>query len=801
MLVGGKACEQCRASPASSIPMKPSMAVDSLTFNKWCSFLAISVLRTRSPFSSFLLSTLHLQRSLDTSRSPAFPLPVPFPGVFAKMPSGLSAIKRRRCHFRRALHVIIMALNFWWCGSSSISLELLRRTPSPSQMKIIRRISSLVLADGPAESFDVSRCGRRFPNLIARISELSDTLTKLGAGAGPYEKIYPGHDVPMNNSLFPELEPYKSLDASRLKVVGRGNFDATEFLSPELCMAYRFPDSLLLDRQPAEWEFSQRMDPVHETVALAKLWDARGLLHIHDTDLMSSRRFELVRVFNCLKNETVDRQIGDRRGRNAIEGRVTGPSSDLPTGPDLLDLAIDPHHETLSIVCTDRRDFYHQFSTTPNRTLSNTVGPMLSLDALKDTAAYEAFTMSKKTKRPSRLLGGDRLGVSERQALPSCPQGMGMISFKSIFQGDHAGVEIATSAHEGILRSIGLLDESTRVVASRLFMGDCLMEGLVIDDYFAVSKVPRGLLVPSPAERCLSKSKELYSRFDLIGSDDKDIIGEKKAKIIGATLNASEQCQNRGHILVSSPAEKRFALSWLSLQISQLTHTSDSLHLCLLGGWTSILMYRRPMMSILQHAFHLVNLEVFEDSHPKLVRLPRKVANEFTLLGVLAPLAVSDIASGFGEEIFATDASLDKGAIVSCKQERKIIEVLWRSCRSKGGYSKLLDPIQSILARSADFEEQETPQPESVRRPLAYRFDFIEVFAGAATVTAKMSQKGFSVGCPIECLQALGDRVVDSSHFKQVGEGCDDRTSLHDFQYHAATGSSLQNLPFWFLPG
>ena len=74
----------------------------------------------------------------------------------------------------------MMALNFWWCGSSSFSLELLRRTPSPSQMKIIRRISSLVLADGPSESFDVIKCGRRFPNLIARISELSDAFDETG---------------------------------------------------------------------------------------------------------------------------------------------------------------------------------------------------------------------------------------------------------------------------------------------------------------------------------------------------------------------------------------------------------------------------------------------------------------------------------------------------------------------------------------------------------------------------------------------------------------------------------------------
>ena len=90
-----------------------SMAVDTLSFSKWCSFLAIAVLRTRSKFSSFLLSTMHLQRNSEVSTSPAFPLPLPFPGIFAEMPSGLSSTKRRRIQFKRALHVIVMALNFW----------------------------------------------------------------------------------------------------------------------------------------------------------------------------------------------------------------------------------------------------------------------------------------------------------------------------------------------------------------------------------------------------------------------------------------------------------------------------------------------------------------------------------------------------------------------------------------------------------------------------------------------------------------------------------------------------------------
>lgn len=97
----------------------------------------------------------------------------PFPGIFSRMPSGLSAAKRRKYHFRRALRVIVMALNFWWSGSCFIPLEHLKRTPSPSQHRLLRRLAGLVLADGPSESFQVLASGRRFPQLVARLSELT----------------------------------------------------------------------------------------------------------------------------------------------------------------------------------------------------------------------------------------------------------------------------------------------------------------------------------------------------------------------------------------------------------------------------------------------------------------------------------------------------------------------------------------------------------------------------------------------------------------------------------------------------
>ena len=121
-----------------------------------------------------------------------------------------------------------------------------------------------------------------------------------------------------------------------------------------------------------------------------------------------------------------------------------------------------------------------------------------------------------------------------------------------------------------------------------LSLGSHRMEGLVIDDYFAIAKVPRGLLVADPAKGCLSTSKAVYSKHGIIGSDDKDIKGERRAKVIGAYVNASDQAQDRGHVLISAPPAKRYALAWVSFQLCQLTHTTDALHLCVLGGWTSI---------------------------------------------------------------------------------------------------------------------------------------------------------------------------------------------------------------------
>ena len=399
----------------TDVPVQPdSPSQKNLSLSKWCANLVTLVFRSRTSFAAFARASIHLSRSDSISTSPAFPVPLPCVGVFDRMPSDLSATRRAKIHFRRALVLVILALDFWWSGNKFIDPELLKRKPSRSQRAIIDRVASLLRADGPSVPFSVDSVGRRVPKLTARLAELSDFLTACGPSSNPYDKSFVGQDstVPMDNTVAEALEPYRSLDASRLKLVGCGHWDPTNFLSDDLVMAYRNPDALLFDRDEAAI-VPKMIDPLPEVIALAKLWDRFGLLVIHEFDVPALYPDEQIKIFNCFKDASSDRQIGDRRGRNAWERKVSGPSKILPIGSDISEFDFSCRSHRLTVSVTDRKDFYHQFRSTFNRSVSNTLGPGIPREALAETNAYQKWLDFRK-KPYHRLECGDLLGAHGR---------------------------------------------------------------------------------------------------------------------------------------------------------------------------------------------------------------------------------------------------------------------------------------------------------------------------------------------------------------------------------------------------
>ena len=235
-----------------------------------------------------------------------------------------------------------------------------------------------------------------------------------------------------------------------------------------------------------------------------------------------------------------------------------------------------------------------------------------------------------------------------------------------------------------------------------------------------------------------------------MGSPTKDLRSENLGKVIGATVNASDRALSYGVCPLGAPGQKRFALSWISLQLSTMTHTSDALHLCLIGGWVSCLGFRRPLMSLLNESFRLIDANMVDPLRPRVVPLPRSVASELLLIALLFPFAVTDLCAPHVPKVYSTDASLEKGAICSAPISVDFARVLWRVSRSKGTYHRLLTPTEALSKNLGILEEQALPFEVQPERPLAFHYDFIEIFSGAATVTSAVAKLGYCVGPPID---------------------------------------------------
>eukprot|EP00434_Breviolum_minutum_P038829 symbB.v1.2.034454.t5/scaffold4448.1/size41344/4 len=678
----------------------------------------------------------------DTEKTPS-------PRYCHVMPANPSASRRRQCHLSRVLHTTIMALNFWYSGGKFIDSSALQRAPNRLHRVLFRRIRSLLKSDGPALAFETTKAGRRFPELVARLSELSEVMTYNGVSGDPYCKTFGGVDVVKDDSVMPELQPYRDLDPSRLLLYGSGHFDATDFLDDPLVLPYRDPSILSVNVLPGPRP-SMRESP--KTLGqLASVWDKQGLLMIHKEAIDPNK---YVRIFNAYKSECQDRQIGDRRGANSLESRISsfGPSSQLPAGCDLGELCIDPKKQSLAISITDRKDFYHQFWCSRQKTLGNSLGPPIHEDFVKTCGAYGDYLQRYAKKRYDRSREGDRLDCRHPALLSNQ---LCHIAFRSVLQGDHCGVDIATCAHTSVLRAAGLLRPGSQLVANQPLRSVSSCQGLVIDDFFSVTVERDGTLPEeSQAYQDYQVSQSVYSKYQLLGSPQKDILGLSCGKIIGAWVDSREETRRRGLTTVSAPPQKRLGLSHVSLSVAALSHTTDSLHLCLIGGWVSAMGFRRPMYSLFQKAYGLVDTLAFDPNHPKLVPLPRNVARELVLAAILHPLMVTDIGALYHDRIYATDASQHKGAICSMPVSREYAEIIWKTSRSKGSYTRLQTPAEALLKRLGIDDECDLPDgfrdEPSPNRPLAYRFDFVEVYAGAAKVTKHMVGLGFSACPPLD---------------------------------------------------
>ena len=391
----------------------------------------------------------------------------------------------------------------------------------------------------------------------------------------------------------PELVPYKSLDADRLRLVGQGKWPMEQFLDGVLWLPFQEP-SFLHHGLPIDTDMCPNFEKEspEECLKLALLWDRRGLLDLHLGPAIPNN---FSRVFNAFKNKECDRQIGDRRAANLAEYHIDGPSQFLPQGQQLTQIRIPRFIHMIRGSMTDRRDFYHQAAVTHQRSQSNMLPFAYDLSCFDGTTALLDFAkrIGQKRKRTRETEGdGLRRGFEPRSVLADTQKAYP--TFKSLFQGDHLGVEYALQSHQVLLEGSGLLDSSSRILGGRQVPKGQKWEALVIDDYFCWSSEPINTPTKdTAARRALIVSREVYDEAELLGSVEKDIDAASTLKAAGAEIRSDEKNVRLGVVPVGAPFGKRLALAVISLRTARLPAITGHLLSRLAGNWVSILQYRK----------------------------------------------------------------------------------------------------------------------------------------------------------------------------------------------------------------
>ena len=733
----------------------------SISFVTWALSMPRWVLRVRTKFSWFLLRSFYAGWQADSLPTAGLPLPVPYPGCFGPCGGpGLSKKKLTRLARKRLVHMMVMVINRLYLGRLP-RLDEIRRRPNSWQLQCFRRLESLLLACGADPGPFPLAPGRAGPQLGACLFQLEQFIVKnpdlLPTYGGFAPKAFREDSHLFLTEKYPQLAPYKSLDVSRLKLVGTGQWPMEDFMDSVLWVPFREPAFLLHGQKVRGAPLPNlSAESREDNLALARVWDAKSLLRLHPAPLCGGH---FSRVFNAYKNEGQDRQIGDRRIPNSRKRHIDGPSRYLPPGSLLTTLSVPRLSHGLLGSVTDRRDYYHQAKVSAQRSQSNLLVFPFSRDELRGTSALELFEKEEQNPRStSREAAGDDLagiaaGTKKEKIRRNAPGPQYLYAgFASLFQGDHLGVEFALQSHEQLLVSEDLLEEKNRLRGHHLPPWGPNYEALIIDDYFAVGAHPISEgNVNSFAADALARARAAYNKYQLEGSVEKDVEAADVFKAAGAEIISRPEDVRRGCVCVGAPIRKRLALSALILRAARLSGTTSGLASRLSGNWVSALLFRRCLSSIVDE-FFAVGAAGEKAVENTIVPLSRSIAEELQLLAISSPWMVSNVAAGFSKTIYASDASLASGAYVSCEVGEEVAKTLWLSSDRKGFYTRLDGAARSMLASVGEepaddvYEEiEDSPRTESPFKPPLFYFDFVEICGGSGVLSHQASQLGLVV--------------------------------------------------------
>jgi len=336
-------------------------------------------------------------------------------------------------------------------------------------------------------------------------------------------------------------------------------------------------------------------------------------------------------VFAVGKDRDTDRLIIDAQPANRLF--VDAPHVELPGPSHLVQMSI-PADAAMYAGKTDLSNCYHHLGA------PEWIQPYLALPPLT----------------PAELAS---CGLPAGAAFPMCT---------TLAMGFSHAVFLAQNAHEHVVYSSGALrhEHSLLRLRSPTVSRECVLHGIVIDDFFLFT-LDREL-----AERTVQRVLNAYRAAGFVVKQSKVVMPTvTPVKIIGFDVDGS-----RGTIRL--PVQSQLSLVQSTLAVMRAdTVTGAALSSHLVGRWTWVMMLRRSILAVLQHAYRYCRV-----AQLRRFTLWPSVRRELSMLLSLLPLLEARLTAPFFHRAIASDASSVAGGVAT-PLTPPLFERLWPLCSSR----------------------------------------------------------------------------------------------------------------------
>ncbi len=678
-----------REGPQNAVHGAAKKAMSSLPTSfhprKWWSSCFRFALHLGGSFSRFLRSFHRKPATPPVGLGTAvmWPMPLPFPGVCRS--SGAQS-EKSSCDLQRGINFTIALLNWLHLNRPETcpSEIVLGSSLNKVQWRVVRQIQTTMAAWDEMESITMANMGRAatkiadIESLLGRLhtfaegvfQEFDESFPDLSGSSrlhGSKQKFSPGLQVESAGNVVGCIptalaSTAKPIIADRLDFQSEPSFDPSPFLD-EQCR-FIFQDPMSAAKKPDE--SFQEPPAVRIFGSDKEVWNL--LWKLDQSGRLGAVKEEAVYtgfqagLFSVGKDQNKDRLIFDSRPFNELEsppGRFIGS---MASAANLTEIHLK-EDQILTMSGTDLREFYYSFLVSKSREARNSLLIQTTPERIQGW----------------RCLSEDLVGY----------KGVVFLALRTLAMGDTCAVELAQTAHIGILHQLGMISEKNLISMTRAIPRSLFSLGVVIDDLIMFQIVAAGTNLACEetfGKQQMEAALERFESLGLIPHRGKTFFQDETAEFWGAMVEG-----RRGYVRAS--LRRVIPVLFATVGVLKLGVCSFGLLETLIGCWTSIFLFRRRLLSIFNVAYEALQRDARQN---EVFKLSPGLVEELLLCVGLGPLAATYLRGKDQTQVYCSDASSRSYAVCAATLPVWLQSEVHRFRLRKTVWVKLLSPLKAL---------------------------------------------------------------------------------------------------------